>query len=221
MKKYRFLLKDAINGAFHEDVLPELVEDDTTSFIIAALRRFDISPGPTVSITTDGGNYSNSMGNVSRCMMIRIRRQRCLFHVMKDFTKKAYDGGKLKDLRGALGLINYMFFWTPENLEKLGKNAESTGRTVSRLSEKEATLRILQLVRDMYSGDPIIGKFLKTHRKNRREVFQYLEDDMVQKTNNISEHHFSMRPELLKKRFKTDDDLLRTSYWYHRLSTES
>lgn len=103
----------------------------------------------------------------------------------------------------------------------LGKNTESTGRIVSGLFEKEATLRILQLVRDLYSGDPIIGKFLKTLRKNRREVFQYLEDDMLQKTNNVSEHHFSKRSELLRKRFKTDDDLLRRSYWYHRLSTES
>ena len=46
-------------------------------------------------------------------MMIRIGWQRCLFHVMKDLTKKAYGGGKLKDLRGTLGPINYMVFQTP------------------------------------------------------------------------------------------------------------
>ncbi len=86
---------------------------------------------------------------------------------------------------------------------------------------KDATLWILRPVRDLYSGDPIIGKFLKTPRKNRMGVFRYLEDDMVQKTNKASENHFSKRSELLKKRFKTDDGLLRTSYWYHGLSTES
>ena len=131
---------DVITGAFHGDILPELGGDATTSFIIAALRRFDVSPVSTVSITTDGNNYSNSMRNVSWSMMIRIRRQRYLFHVMKDLTKKAYGEGKLKDLRGSLDLINYMFFQTLESLEELGKNAESTGSIVSGLSEKEAAL---------------------------------------------------------------------------------
>jgi len=42
---------------------------------------------------------------------------------------------------------------------------------------------------------------------------------MVNRTNNVAEHHFSVRSELLKMRFKTDDGLLMTSYWYHRLST--
>ena len=59
-----------------------------------------------------------------------MKRQRCLFHILKDLTKKAYDAGKLKELRGALDLINYMSFQTPENLEKLGKNADPVARMV-------------------------------------------------------------------------------------------
>ncbi len=127
---------------------------------------------------------------------------------------------KLEELRGTLDLVNYMFFQTPENLEKLGKNADPVARMVSGMPEKEATFRILELVRDLYSGDPIIGKFLGFLRSNRRQVFRYLEDDKVQKTNNVSEHHFSMRSELLKRRFKTREGLLKTSYWYHKFSTD-
>ena len=138
----------------------------------------------------------------------------------RDLTRKAYDAGKLKELRGALDLINYMFFQTPENLEKLGKNADPVARMISGMSAKDATFRILDLARDLYSGDPIIGKFLLFLRKNRRQVFRYLEDKNVQKMNKVSEHHFSMRSELLKKRFKTCEGLLKTSNWYHRFSTE-
>ena len=159
--------------------------------------------------------------NVTKKLHIRVKRQRCLFHIMKDLTKKAYDSGRLKELRGAIDLINYTFFQTPENLEKLGKNAESVRRMISVKSEKEATFFLLSTVRDLYSDDPIIGKFLRNRRKNRIEIFMYLEDPKANKTNNAAEHHFSMRSELLKRRFKTDEGLLKTSYWYHRLSTES
>ena len=82
------------------------------------------------------------------------------------------------------------------------------------------TFRILDPVRDLYSGDPIMGKFLEFLKRNRRQVFGYLEDDRVQKAKNMTEPHFSMRLELLKRRFKTDGGLLRTFYWYHRFSTE-
>ena len=47
-------------------------------------------------------------------------------------------------------------------------------------SEKDATFRILDLVRDLYSCDPIIGKFLRFLRKNRMAIFRYLEDPKVQ-----------------------------------------
>ena len=109
---------------------------------------------------------------------------------MKDLTKKAYDAGKLNELRGAIDLINYMFFQTAENLEKLGKNAEPVMRMVTGKSGKDATFALLDLVRDLYSDDPIIRRFLKDLRKNRREIFRYLDDPKVEKTNNVAEHHF-------------------------------
>lgn len=218
-RRYRFLLKDTITGSFHEDILPELGEDSTTAFILSSLSRFDI--GSAVTITTDGYHYQNAFSRISAKLHIHVRRQRCLFHLMKDLTKKAYDAGKLNELRGAIDLINYMFFQTAENLEKLGKNAEPVMRMVTGKSGKDATFALLDLVRDLYSDDPIIRRFLKDLRKNRREIFRYLDDPKVEKTNNVAEHHFSMRSELLKKRFKTDQGLLKTSYWYHRLSTEN
>ena len=217
-RKYRFLLKDQHTLQFREEILDELGEDATLGFLLRSLSGFSI-PG-TITITTDGYHYRNALAHVSRSMRIGVKRQRCLFHILKDLTKKAHDAGKLKELRGALDLINYMFFQTPENLEKLGKNADPVARMISGMSVKDATFRILDLVRDLHSGDPIIGKFLVFIRKNRRQVFRYLEDENVQKTNNVSEHHFSMRSELLKKRFKTCEGLLKTSYWYHRFSTE-
>ena len=218
-RKYRFLLKDTITNEFHEAILPELGEDSTTSFIMDALSRFHI--GASITITTYGYHYNDAFMNVSRKLHINVKRQRCLFHILKDLTKKAYDSGRMKELRGAVDLINYMFFQTPENLEKLGNNAEAVRRMIRGKSEKDATFILLSVVRDLYSDDPIIGKFLRFMRKNRTVIFRYLEDPKVNKTNNVAEHHFSMRSELLKRRFKTDEGLLRTSYWYHRLSTES
>lgn len=217
-RKYRFLLRDTMTGNFHESILEELGEDATTAFILDALKRFTI--GSVVTITTDGYHYNNAFMNVSMELHVRVKRQRCLFHLIKDLKKKAHDSGRKDELRGAIDLINCMFFQTPENLEKLGKNAEAVTRIISDKSEKEATFALLDLVRDLYSGNPIIGKFLKDVRKNRREVFRYLDDPNVSKTNNVAEHHFSLRSELLKRRFKTDEGLLKTSYWYHKLSTE-
>ncbi len=69
------------------------------------------------------------------------------------------------------------------------------------------------------SDDPIIGKFPSFVRENRKIIFRFLEDTSVNRTNNVAEHHFSMRSDLLKGRFRTDEGLLRTSYWYHRLPT--
>lgn len=62
------------------------------------------------------------------------------------------------------------------------------------------------------SGDPIIAKFLKQVREDRKEVFRYLYDPMVKRTTNVAEQHFSMRTELLKRRFKTNDRMIRTCY---------
>ena len=57
-------------------------------------------------------------------------------------------------------------------------------------------------------------------KRNGKEVFLYLKYGEVEKTSNIAEQHFSIMSWLFKKRFKTKEGLLRTSYWYHHyLST--
>lgn len=199
-RTYRFLLKCTITMGFHKAILPDLGEYANTSFILDALNHFSI--GSLITITTEGYHYNDAFSNISRQMHINVKRQRCLFHVLKGLTKKAYDSGRMKELRGAIDLINCMFFQTPENLERLGKNTDPVKNMVSGLSQKDATFRILDLVHDIYSGDPIIGKFLRFLRTNRKVIFRYLEDPKINK-------------------IKNDEGLLRTSYWYHRLSTES
>ncbi|AKA48059.1 hypothetical protein IX51_01925 [uncultured archaeon] len=77
------------------------------------------------------------------------------------------DSGRKDELASALDLMNFAFLQTPENLEKLGKNSKPVKRKVSGKSEKEATFILLDLVRGLYSGDPLIGKFLRQVRKNR------------------------------------------------------
>ncbi len=158
-RKYRFLLKDTVTGNFHEDILEELGEHSTMEFILDSLSRFHT--GSVITITTDGYHYQNAFSRVSRKLLIRIKRQRCLFHIMKDLTKKAYDAGKLKELRVAIDLINYALFQTQENLERLGMNTEPVSRMVSGKSEKESTFMILDMVRDLYSDDLIIRRFLE------------------------------------------------------------
>ena len=125
-----------------------------------------------------------------------------------------------EELKGTKNLITYMFFRTHENLEKLGNNMEHVRRITEGMSEKESTFRILQLIRDLYSGNRIIRKFLKNIDRNRKSVFLYPDEPVIHKTNNVAEHHFSVRSELLKNRFKTEGGLLKTSYWYHKGSTE-
>ena len=57
---------------------------------------------------------------------------------------------------------------------------------------------------------------------DRKEVFLYLENHLVEKTTGIVEEHFSIMSWLLKNRFKKKKGLLKTSYWYHHhLSTQS
>jgi hypothetical protein len=191
----------------------------TASFIIDALKRFDIPDD--ITITTDGYHYRDAFVQVSRSLGVRIRRQRCLFHIMKDLSKKIHDAKKNDVLKDAKHLIDYMFFPTDENMDKLGKNKEAVSSMISGLDRKDAAERILEVIDDLYADEPIIKRFMKFLKKNRFTVFRYLDDLMVNKTNNVAEHHFSVRSELFKKRFKTVEGLQRTIYWYHMESTRS
>jgi len=217
IRKYRFLLKDQQTGNFHEDILQDIGEDSTISFLMDALRRFNIPDD--ITITTDGYHYRNALVEVSRTLGIRIRRQRCLFHIMKDLSKKIHDAKKDQDLKDAKHLIEYMFFPTDGNMDKLGKNMEAVSSMVMGLDRKDAIYKLIHIITDLYSDEPIIKRFLKFLKKNRFTVFRYLDDPMVNKTNNVAEHHFSVRSDLFKRRFKTVDGLKRTVYWYHMEST--
>ena len=158
-------------------------------------------------------------GRLQRILNILIRRQRCLLHIEKDLTHKIRLAGRDEELDGARKLIKFMFFQTPANLRKI-KDHESFAVKIEGKNEQEIVEYILDLLNDLYRYDSIIETFLEFVRRYRSEVFLYLKDADVSKTSNIAEQHFSIMSWLFKRRFKTKEGLLRTSYWYHHyLST--
>ncbi len=218
IEKYRALLKDSQTGDFVEEILDDLKEETLANFFVRALSRFSIPK--EIFITTDGYHYGSVLRMVSERLNMRIRRQRCLFHIEKDLAHRISDAHKEEELDMARRLIKYMFFQNEANLNKLGKNRDAVMKITEGRNEKEIVDIMLSLIRDLYSGDTIIRDFLSFLKEHRKEVFLYLEDSSVEKTSDKAEQHFSIMSWLLKHRFKTKDGLLRTSYWYHRyLST--
>ena len=157
----------------------------------------------------------------SSILNIRIRRQRCLFHIEKDLAHRIRDSHKEKELDMAKKLIKFMFFQNEKNLNALGRNSESMRNLIMGKGEKEIVNIILYKLNSLYGEDSIIRSFLNFIRKHRKEVFLYLDNPDVEKTSDKAEQHFSVQSWLFKHRFRTKDGLLRTSYWYHHyLSTE-
>ena len=220
MEKYRALLKDSKNGNFVEEILDDLREDTLAGFLMRALSRFIIPE--EIFITTDGYHYESVLETVSAGLNVRIRRQRCLFHIEKDMAHRIKDSHRENDLDMAKRMIKYMFFQNEKNLRNLGKNSEPVRKLTEGRPEREIVEIMLDKIRSLYGGDMIISGFLSFVRKHRKEVFLYLENHEVEKTSDKAEQHFSIQSWLLKHRFKTKQGLLNTSYWYHRyLSTRS
>lgn len=217
--KYRALLKDSKTKEFVESILDDLSEETLINFFVQSLRRFRIHK--EIYITTDGFHYSSVLREASRILNIRIRRQRCLFHIEKDLAHKIKDSHREKDLDMAKKLIKFMFFQNEKNLHALGKNSESMRNLINGKDEKEIVNMIIYKINSLYGEDSIIKSFLTFVRRYRKEVFLYLKNPEVEKTSDKAEQHFSVQSWLFKHRFKTKDGLLRTSYWYHYyLSTE-
>ena len=220
IEKYRALLKDAKTGNFVEEILDDLREETLNGFFMRALSRF-IMP-KEIFITTDGYHYESALEKVSAGLNVRIRRQRCLFHIEKDMAHRIRDAHKEMDLDMPKHMIKYMFFQNEKNLRNLGKNSEPVRKLTEGRPEREIVEIMLDKIRSLYGGDRIISGFLSFVRKHRKEVFLYLENPEVEKTSDLAEQHFSIQSWLLKHRFKTKQGLLNTSYWYHRyLSTRS
>ena len=220
MERYRALLKDAKNGNFVEEILDDLGEETLKGFFMRALSRFIIPQ--EIFITTDGYHYESVLEMVSAGLNVRIRRQRCLFHIEKDLAHRIKDAKMEDHLDMAKRLIRYMFFQNMTNMDRLGKNRDAVMKLADEKSESEIVDLILYKISSLYGDDPIIGSFLAFVRKHRKEVFLYLKNPEVEKTSDIAEQHFSIQSWLFKHRFKTKQGLLRTSYWYHRyLSTGS
>ncbi len=93
VEKYRALLKDSRNDNFVEKVIDELSEEPIIEFMVDSLSQFSI-PKP-ISITTDGYQYENVLKEVSRRLGIRVRRQKCFFHIEKTWrTESDWREGK-------------------------------------------------------------------------------------------------------------------------------
>ncbi|AKA47732.1 hypothetical protein IX51_00005 [uncultured archaeon] len=220
IEKYRALLKDSKNGNFVEEILDDLKEDTLAGFLIRSLSRFAIPDH--IFITTDGYHYESALEKVSSSLNIRIMRQRCLFHIEKDLAHRIADAKMEGHLDMAKRLVKYMFFQNRTNLKKLGKNRDAVLKLTEGMSEREIVEIMLDRINSLYGGDSIMASFLKWVKKHRKEVFLYLENPDVEKTSDKAEQHFSVQSWLFKHRFKTEEGLLRTSYWYHRyLSTGS
>ncbi len=220
IEKYSALLRDAGTGNFVEEILDDLREDTLAGFMVRALSRFTIPE--EIFITTDGYHYESVMEIVSSHLGIRIRRQRCLFHIEKDLAHRIKDAGMEEHLDMAKRLVRYMFFPGETNLYKLGKNSDPVRKLTEGRSEKEIVEIMLDRIHSLYGEDRIMAGFLSFVKRCRKEVFLYLSNPEVEKTSDKAEQHFSIQSWLLKHRFKTKEGLLRTSYWYHRyLSTGS
>ena len=219
VERFRTLLKDSKTGIFVEEIIDDLSEEKIERFLLNALSQFSIPN--TVTITTDGYRYQDVLKETSRKLGIRVRRQRCLFHIEKDLAHKIREAHMEEELDLPKRLIKYMFFQTPENLRKIG-NYPSITEGMEGRSESETVQYIIGVLNRYYGDNPIISKFLSFLEENRAEVFLYLKDSKVEKTTGIAERHFSVMSWLLKHRFKTKEGLLRMSYWhhhYHPLST--
>ncbi len=219
VERFRALLKNSKTGIFVEEIIDDLSEENIERFLLNALSQFRIPN--TVTITTDGYRYQDVLKETSRKMGIRIKRQRCLFHIEKDIAHKIREAHMEEELDLPKKLIKYMFFQTPENKRKI-VNYPSITEGIEGKSEYYTVQHIIGILNRYYGDNPIISKFLSFLEGNRAEVFLYLKDKNVEKTTGIAERHFSVMSWLLKHRFKTKEGLLRMPYWhhyYHPLST--
>ena len=223
IEKYRALLKDTVTGMFVEDILDDLSEETISSFMISALSRFIIPYDlDYIVITTDGYHYESILETVERRMHIRIKRQRCLFHIEKDLAHRIKASRKEKELDMAKKMIKFMFFQNRKNLMNLGRNSDPIAFLIAGKNETNTVDIKLEKINSLYGYDSIISNFHSFLKRNRKEVFLYLQDPMVEKTSDIAEQHFSIQSWLFKHRFKTKEGLLKTSFWYHHyLSTDN
>ena len=203
MERFRTLLKDSKTGIFAEEIIDDLSEDNIERFLLNALSQFSIPK--TIAITTDGYRYQDVLRETSRKLGIRIRRQRCLFHIEKDMAHKIREAHMEDELDLPKKLIKFMFFQTPGNLRKIGDYPSITEGMEGK-SESETIQHIIGVLNRYYGDNAIISKFLSFLEENRAEVFLYLKDSKVEKTTGIAERHCSVMSWLLKHRFKTKEN---------------
>ena len=163
-ERFRTLLKDSKTGRFIEEIIDDLSEENIERFLLNALSQFSIPS--TVTITTDGYRYHDVLKETSRKLGIRIKRQRCLFHIEKDIAHKIREAHMEDDLDLPKKLVKFMFFQTPENKRKIGDYPSITEGMEGK-SESETVQYIIGLLNRYYGDNPIISKFLSFLEENR------------------------------------------------------
>ena len=73
--------------------------------------------------------------------------------------------------------FKHMFFQNKANMDKLGMNRDPVEKITEGMNEKE-----IVKIKSLYGDDRIIESFLTFVRNHRKEVFQYLQDQKVEKT---------------------------------------
>ena len=136
--------------------------------MINALSRFIIPDNiDYIVITTDGYHYGSILEAVSESIHIRIKRQRCLFHIEKDLAHRIKDSRKEKDLDMAKRLIRYMFFQNEKNLMDLGRNREPIACLITGKNEKQIVEIMLEKITSLYGYYPIIANFISFLRRHQ------------------------------------------------------
>ena len=90
---------------------------------------------------------------MSRRLRIRIRRQRCLFHIEKDLAHKIRVERMEEELDLPKKLIKFMFFQTPENLKKIGDYSASITGSIEGRSESETVQHIIGILNRYTSSE--------------------------------------------------------------------
>ncbi len=173
MERYKTLLNDSKTSKF--------VEERTERFLVFALSHFIVTK--TVSITTDGYRYEDILKEASGKLEIRIRRQRCLFHIEKDLAHKIMVDRKEEEPHPLKKLIKYKLFQTPENLKKIGDYSISIAENTEGKSEDETVRYVLGILNRYYGDDPIISKFLLFVEENKGGAVPLPQEHRLEKDN--------------------------------------
>ena len=238
---YRLLLIDVLTGAVLADVVSsgcgkEVVEE----FLLAALQG-----QPIIAFVSDGKPmYKNLFKQVGRKLNLKnvIIHQLCVFHVLKNFSKAAFEVAKLekkasddwkfkRDRKTLKNLLNLAFsVEDPEKGMKYAKrfsgNLEKKCKSILLCKEMSAFEKASELFRwekwFTAGHHKLIEEQIQWISDNWWNLTHFLRNPKIPKTNNAAEHYFSKTlPKQHKRRHRNPEalqGLLSCMKFYHNRS---